>query len=102
MGQMPGYELTGQIYSLGTTADIRFTFASDGSGFQGELLYQGGESHVWNGTKISGNAPPPPQKEVATKQSEMNTKQTTPLSVSGTYYSENRGGRLFWSSEVSM
>ncbi len=87
-GQMSGYELTGQIYSLGTTADIRFTFASDGSGFQGEMLYQG-ESHVWNGTKISGNAPP--QQGVTNKQPETESKQTTPLSVSGTYYSDNWG-----------
>ena len=87
-GQMSGYELTGQIFSLGTTADIRFTFASDGSGFQGEMLYQG-ESHVWNGTKISGGSPP--QQGVTNKQPVVESKQTTPLSVSGTYYSENWG-----------
>ena len=53
-GKMSGQVLTGRIESLGTTADIRFTFTSDGSNFQGEMLYQG-SSYVWNGTKTGSN-----------------------------------------------
>jgi hypothetical protein len=49
-GTMSAQVLTGRIESYGTTADIRFAFAQDGSNFQGEMLYQG-ESFVWNGTK---------------------------------------------------